>query len=162
MKNDSKIYPLWYRQITYQKKNRIITYGLTIPYLIGSYQICGETLPKNPIEFLILEIINTDLDQCAVIQKCPYIRKYVVGVEQRQFCETYMRKEIQFKNSKGQTTLIVTQNAKELGNDFKGLINQFEKLYKPYTAISKFTWNNKIKSWENFTQTEIEIIKKVK
>ncbi len=159
---NSKTTPLWFRQVTYQKKNRIITNGLTIPYLIGSYEVCGERLPENSIEFLMKEITEAELDKCAVIQKCPHIRQYVVGVDDRQFCETYMRKEILFKNGKGQTSLVVTQNAKELGNDLNGLINQFENLYRLFTLQSEFSWNNETRAWENFAQSEIELIKKGK
>lgn len=152
--------PLWYRQISFQKEKRIISNGLTIPYLIGSYQICNQNLPENPIKYLMSEIKNSQLDKCAVIQMCPNIGQYVVGIDDRKFCEMYMKKQIQFKNTNGQTSLVITLNAEDLGDNFEGIIDQFVKLYDRSIANSNFSWNNDTMAWENFTSSEIDLIKK--
>lgn len=152
--------PLWFRQISYQKNERIITNGLTIPYLIGIYQICNQPLNHNSIRTLIFEIKESILEECAVLQRCPYIRQYVIGVDDRQYCEHYMKKQIRFENSVGQSSLFVTQNANELGNNLDRIVELFNNIYDNCISNAEFSWNNETKNWEKFTEYEIDLIKK--
>lgn len=153
--------PIWYKQILYQKDNRIIENGLTIPYLVGTYKTLGEKL-ENPIESLLNKIIESNFDKCAVLQKCPHINKYVIGIEDRGFCERLMKKDIQFKNSKGKSSLFITLNAEDLGNNLDNIVTKFEDSYETIIGKGQFSWNNTSKQWEKFNQPEIETIKKGK
>ncbi|KZS39210.1 hypothetical protein AWE51_11690 [Aquimarina aggregata] len=155
--NDS---PIWYEQIAFQKKNKYITNGLTIPYLIGIYKLLNHTL-ENPIKSLLNKIIESDFDKCAVLQKCPQIGHYVVGIDNREFCERFMKKDIQFRNSKGNTSLFITLNANNLGDNVEKIIKEFENLYSELIQNDQHSWNNKLKKWEEFGQSEIERINKV-
>ncbi|WP_346859672.1 hypothetical protein [uncultured Draconibacterium sp.] len=154
--------PIWFKQITFQKESRIIANGLTIPYLIGSYAICGQPLDDRPIKSLILEVIESELEVCAVLQKCPYIRQYVIGVDDRKFCDKYIKGQIKFENSLGQSSLFITQNASELGSDLDNIVAHFEELYIDCINNNKFLWNNETKNWELFTEDEINLIEKGK
>jgi len=153
---------LWFNQISYQKKNGFITYGLTIPYLIGSYLICNQILSDNPIKSIILEIVESNLEKCAVLQKCPNISQYVIGIDDREFCELYMKKQIVFKNSAGRTSLFITQNANELGNDLNNIIEHFDNLYCDCIANENYSWNNMTKNWTKFTKYEVDLIEQGK
>jgi len=154
--------PLWYKEISYHKKNNIISYGLTIPYLIGSYQVCQISSSDSPIYSLFYEIIESDLEKCAVLQLCTNINQYVIGIEDIHFCEKFLKKEIKFKNSNGKIRLYITQNACELGNNRELMIKKIENLYIDQITNLNFSWNNQNMIWEKFNKDEIEIIEKGK
>lgn len=147
--------PIWYNQILFRKNNRIITNGLTIPYIIGSYNFLGQTYSINE---LMNEIINSNLDKCAVIQKCPEIRQYVIGIEDKNFCEIYFRNEISFTNSNNVKSLIITQNASDLGSNFEKITDTFINLYKNYLDEGKYSWDNRNKVWIPLNNYEESLI----
>lgn len=147
---------LWYKQISYQKKKNLISNGLTIPFLIGTYELCGCYLvgQQNPIKFLFNEIINSEIGVCAVLQKCPNINQFVIGIESREFCEKYFKKEIYFDNSKDNKILIITQNASELGSDLMKIVDTLTDLYFENIDLGKYTWNNGDKIWQEFNEKD--------
>lgn len=151
--------PIWYKQVLYQKENGIIGNGLTILYLIGTYKILNEEL-ESPIKSLLNRIIESDLDKCAVLQKCPHINQYVIGIQDREFCERLMKKDIQFQNSNGNPSLFISLNAKKLGSKFDNIVTKFESSYLKLIRKDKFSWNKTSKEWEEFSQLDIETIKK--
>jgi hypothetical protein len=147
--------PIWYNQISFRKSKRIITNGLTIPYIIGSYNFLGHAYSINE---LMNEIINSNLDKCAVIQKCPEIRQYVIGIEDKNFCEKYFQNEISFTNSDNVKSLIITQNASDLGNNLKKITDIFINLYKNDLDEGKYSWDNRNKGWIPLNDYEQRLI----
>ncbi len=154
MENKSPL-PIWLNQIKNQKKNGLIEFGLTIPYLIGCYKVYGNRISLE--EFLNI-VIETDSEFCAVIQKCTTTKQYVLGYDKTEFCEKYMSKCIKFKNHKHRYSLFITLNAIELGNDISNLKKTFEKLYKKILYENKYNWNNNLKDWEEFSKKQEQII----
>lgn len=152
-------YPIWFQQINYQKRKKMILYGLTIPYIIGTYKLLGESATeKNLLKHLFEDILNSNLPQCAVIQKCPHIKQYVIGIESKEFCAKFFKNEISFKNKDNVDVLYITQNAKELGNNFDIIINKLRTLYKDKLASNLHTWDNDDKKWRVFNKNEIDLI----
>lgn len=154
--------PLWFKEISFQRNNGIISNGLTIPYLVGSYNICEVPLGNRPIQSLFFEIIEFSSNKCAVLQFCTNIHQYVIGVDDRDYCEVNMKNNIKFRNSLSETSLFITQNANDLGNDLNQVIIKFENMYAEMIASSKFSWNSHTKRWEEFTSEEMQLIKKAK
>ncbi len=152
--------PIWYQQISYQKKNRLISNGLTIPYLIGTYKLYGYQFIKqeNPIEVLINDIVNSEIDGCAVLQKCFDIRQFVIKIESRNYCKDNYKTEIYFKNNKDNKSLIITQSASDLGKDLPTIINTLSDLFLENINHGKFSWNNADKLWQEFNEKDIKII----
>ncbi len=95
-------------------------------------------------------IIESNLNFCAVLQKCPQIGHYVIGIDNHAFCKQYMRNDIQFKNSNGNTSLYITMNANILGDKIDKVVAEFENLYLKYIEIDKFSWNRTLMEWEEF------------
>ena len=152
--------PFWFQLINYQKSKDIISNGLTIPYIIGAYQICNRNLnSNNPVQSLFLKIIESELNHCAVLQMCPNIRQYVVGIDDRQFCEQYMLTEISFSNIRGQSSLFITQNARQLGSNFDKVVEEFYRLYKTHINKQEYSWNKHDGIWQQFSPDEVALIK---
>lgn len=151
---------LWYKQISYQKKKGLISNGLTIPFLIGTYELCGCNLvgQQNPIKFLFDEIIKSEIGVCAVLQKCPHINQFVIGIESTEFCERFFKKEICVTNAKDKKKLIITLNASELGSDFMKIVDVLNVLYIEDIELGKYSWNNADKLWQEFNEKDIKII----
>ena len=151
---------LWYKQISYQKKKGLISNGLTIPFLIGTYELCCSYLVRqqNPIKFLFDEIINSEIGFCAVLQKCPNINQFVIGIEDREFCEKHFKREICFKNAKDNKILIITQNASELGSDLMKIVDALNVLYIENIDLGKCSWNSKDRIWQEFNEKDKKII----
>lgn len=156
----NKDYSLWYNQISIHKKMNRTDFGLTVPYLIGSYQICEQR--SVSISLLLHDIIESDYEKCAVLQMCPDIHQYVIGLDDREFCIQFMKKNIQFFNSRGQLSLIISTNADKLGSNIDGVIQKFEELYSDQIMFSRFSWNLLKKEWIGFSEVETEIIFKGK
>jgi len=154
--------PLWFKQISYYKSNNIIENGLTIPYLVGSYILRNQPLNGEPISSLLTSILESKLEKCAVLQKCPGIHQYVIGIDDREFCERFMKKDIRFVNSLGKSSLFITLNACNLGNDIDKIIKEFNNLYGGYISESRFSWNKRTKDWEEFTESQKNLIRKIK
>lgn len=152
--------PIWYQQISYHKKNRLISNGLTIPFLIGTYKLCGYQFvnQENPIEVLINDIVNSEIDVCAVLQKCFDIRQFVIKIESRNFCEDSYKTEIYFKNNKDNKSLIITQSASDLGKDLPTIIDTLSDLFLENINHGKFSWNNADKIWQEFNENDKNVI----
>lgn len=155
---------LWYDQISYLKKKNVISNGLTIPYLIGAYKVSGYSLnsQKNPIKLLFDEIINSQMEQYAVLQKCPYINQYVIGLDNKEYWDKYLRKLITFKNKKGDITLIITQNANELGDNLTSIVDKLNEQCKDSLILNRFSWDNNSKIWREFNENEKNLILEVR
>jgi hypothetical protein len=153
-------HPIWYQQISYQKKNGLISNGLTIPYLIGTYKLYGYQLIKqeNPIEVLINDIVSSEIDGCAVLQKCFDIRQLVIKIESRNYCKDNYKTEIYFKNNKDNKSLIITQSASDLGKDLPTIINTLSDLFLENINHDKYSWNNTDKLWQEFNEKDIKIV----
>jgi hypothetical protein len=154
--------PIWFRLIYYLKQEGIYEFGPTIPYIIGAYQIYGKTLiPKeNAIKLLFDEMLNAQLGHCAVIHKCPDIKQFVIGIQEKEICNLYYGKEILFENNQGEKTLFTTPNAKELGGSLEGAILNLEaSLYEPL-EMSKYSWDRLNKEWKHFDESDEKLIRK--
>lgn len=149
--------------IKYQKDENIISFGLTIPYLVGAIEITSNNLiPKDgSIKNLIYEILNSQSKYVAVIQKCIEIKKYVIGIESLNNCNLLFKNDIQIYNSDKNLRIIITANAKDLSNNIEDIISEFNELYLEYIIESKFSWNYKMKEWTCFSEYEKKIINSV-
>ena len=152
--------PLWFKQVHYQKENKIISNGLTIPYLIGCYRINNQLLNDSPIRSLLFEIIESNLEVCAILQLCPHIQQYVIGIDDRKFCDRYLKKEIRFQNLVGKSSLYITRNANQLGGNIDKIIEQFDLMFQVCIANAEFSWKKETKNWSEFTKGEKEVIER--
>lgn len=151
---------LWYNLIKHYKKNNKITFGLTIPFIVGVYKINSNN--ETSINHLLNQIIESNYSKCAVLQKCPNLNHYVIGIEDRNFARIYMKNYIQIKDKNQETQIYITLNAKELGNDINMIVKKLESLYFKEIESNKFSWNKKEKKWSEFDKTELLIIRKMK
>lgn len=146
----------WDRLIKYKKNEKEISFGLTIPYLVGANEIINNDLisKDDGIKRLIHGILNSKSEYVAVIQKCSNIRKYVIGIESLDKCNFFFKNDIQIYNSNKEPRIIITVNAKDLGNNIENIISKFNELYLDSIIESKYTWDYKIKEWTYFSEYE--------
>lgn len=151
-----------YNLITSLKAKGIINNGLTIPYVIGGIKTINETLvlDYNSVKILLEEIINSNLSNDVIIlQKCPDINQFVIKIENANFADKYLQKEIIFKNKEDRKTFYITQNASSLGNSVDEITANLNKLYLTNILEETFSWSNSSNQWFHFTDEEINIIK---
>lgn len=152
----------WLKHINYQKSNKIISNGLTLPYLIGIYKhLSIEAGTTNAVDFLFKEILHTNTAYNIIIQRCPEIQQYVLGIEQKSFCNVYFKNEIRFKLNESTAEIIITQNAKCLGDNLQIVIADLNKLYKNEIDNNLNSWNAQNKKWTKFSSEEKKLIEMV-
>ncbi|QKZ12145.1 hypothetical protein [Spirosoma sp. KUDC1026] len=155
------VYPdFWYKLIRNYKQKRLIDFGLTIPYILGANSLIDDSfqLDKDSIETLLANIINSELDQVAVIQLCPNIYQYVVGLDRKDFCMRYLSKETSFSKSDGEKTLYITQNASGLGKTIEIVTERLVTEYNHCLEEQNFSWDNFKQLWRPFSDNEKKLI----
>lgn len=152
--------PFWYKLITSLKTKREITNGVTIPYLLGAKTLVDKSyeIDDDSIKELLNEIINSSVEQVAVLQKCDDINQYVIGLRDRQFAESYLKAEFCFSNTNSDKTLCVTNNASALGKTLDEISEKLKKLYFKDLTKENFSWNSFDEVWRQFNDCERELI----
>jgi len=153
--------PFWYILIDRLKRQKVISNGATIPYIIGAYELVDKSflIDGNSINYLLTDIVNSSTEQVAVIQLCPDIHQFVVGLDNKQFCEIYFKKEKSFTNSSNEKTLYITQNASNLGASIADIIKNLEDKYLSRVKERAFSWDNYKNEWRPFNKKEEKDIK---
>jgi len=155
--------PYWYKLIKVFKEADPpykITTGLTIPFIIGSYELLGE--PFESVANLVFSIRGSEIDKFPVIQKCPDIRKHVVMVEEKEICNKTYEKDIPFKNPLGKNILFISRNALLLGSTIEKVIWNLSEEYSDPIDNKKYSWSKSKERWRDFDENEKELIKSVK
>lgn len=151
--------PYWYALIKVLKANRIITTGLTIPYIFGAYEVLGQ--PLENINHLINLILESRTDKFPVIQKCPVIGQHVIMLEDKEMCNKYYKKDIRFESSDKHNFLFISTNT-DLGKSIERVCWNLNAGYESQIKNKNFSWNNKTKNWQKFENEEIEMINSIK
>ncbi|MES2772925.1 MAG: hypothetical protein V4722_01985 [Bacteroidota bacterium] len=154
--------PDWYKLIKAFKAAEPpykISTGLTIPFLIGAYELLGS--PFRSVEDLILTILNSEIDKFPVIQKCHYIQKHVLMVEGKEICNKTYRKEVKFESPTGRNILFISSNSILLGKELPKVIWNLSTEYSDPIRKCEYSWSN-AKGWKSFDEKEKEIIKSIK
>ena len=153
-------FPYWYKLIKRLNAEHLITLGPTIPYIVGAYEI-NDAEDSMTIHDLLYEILNSETDEVALIQKCPDIGKHIIYLKDRNFCTRFMQKEISFHNKKREKRLFVTQNALGLGATLEDVIQSLNNEYEKYIKEHKFSWDKNKLSWTEFTEEQKDFIKSI-
>jgi len=154
--------PLWYSLIIELKKERL-TIGPTIPYLIGAYKTVNKpfAISREGMEAFLETVINSQVDKVPILQKCPELREYVIGLEKKEIAERYYTKEIYLKSQSGGNGLYLTQNASSLGKTPNEIAINLNGLYQTYIMTQKFSFDQLERSWVNFNPSQQDFIKQV-
>ena len=88
----------WYRLIQQAKENHDIFNGLTIPYILGAYKrsFPEYIIDKNSVQRLLLDLLDSQNELTAVLEKCGLINQYVIALRNHQSLEDNFQNEIHF------------------------------------------------------------------
>lgn len=150
--------PFWYKLIKTLKANGTISTGLTIPYIYGAYEAIGE--PFSNITELVDHVLLNPIDKYPLIQKCHVIQQDVLMVEKREYCNKYV-KAIKFENSNRDNSLFISPNT-DLGKTLDKVYSNLTALYSNPIERKHYSWNNREKTWQKFSEDEIKIIESIK
>lgn len=154
--------PFWYSLIISLKTKKVITNGLTLPYIIGADKVINKKpFDDNSIPSLLKNIVNSQTEQIAVFQNCTDINQYVVGVENLDFCNLYFKNYLSFNNQENSKSLYITPNALSFGTTIAEIEKNLIDKFQGFIQDEKFSWNRSTSSWEKFTPKEIEILNSV-
>jgi hypothetical protein len=153
--------PFWYKIITSLKSKNEITNGLTIPYLIGANALSDKSYVINSesIKELLSEIINSSIDEVAVLQKCDDIGQYVIGLRDKKFAEMNFKTETSYSNSKQDKTLYISLNASNLGSSIEEISERLNELFSSALTDGNYSWDGFNKKWKQFNSRETDLIK---
>ncbi len=151
--------PYWYRLIKLLKSQKVITTGLTIPYIFGAYKILGQ--PFKDINHLVNTILDSKTDKYPVIQKCPDIGQHVIMIEDKEICNKQFRKYVRFENSSNDNILFISDNT-DLGKSLEKVFWNLTAEYENPIKRTEHSWNNKENRWKKFEQNEIDLINSIK
>lgn len=135
-----------------KKKN-----GLTIPFILGTQTINNPNnhLNKSSIKQLFTEIINSDINEIMVLEYCPDIGEYVLGLENKLVPKEGNKFNCPRNNS---TRIIATFNTEVLGKNLDDIIMCLEKKYMNCINDEHFSMiNNK---WAKYCEDDKETIEK--
>lgn len=152
--------PYWYKLITNLKAKREISNGVTIPYILGARKLIDNTflIQEDSIFKLFTEIRNSSTELKVLLQNCPDVHQYVIGLREKDFCENYMKSDLSFKNENGDRVLYVTLTAIKLGNTIEEISNTLTNKYMRYMKIDEFSWDNDKQNWREFSPRERDLI----
>src|SRR5690242_11037552 len=105
---ESKSNPYWYKLIKLLKSKKIITTGLTIPYVFGAYEVLGA--PFKDIDQLIISVRDSSTDKFPVIQKCPEILQHVIMTEAKEICNRYSDDDVRLASPSSGNILFISSN----------------------------------------------------
>jgi hypothetical protein len=155
---DSRKNPYWYKLIKLLKAQKVITTGLTMPYVFGSYELLGQSFLD--LNELIKHVLECDIDKYPVIQKCVEIKHDVLMVEEKQVCNKWI-KEIRFESSSRKNKLFISTTT-NLGSTIESICSKLNNLYGTQIKNKTYSWDNKEKQWVKFTKDEEERILSIK
>lgn len=153
-------YIVWYSLIKHFKEENAISNGLTIPFLLGAIALLNKEikLNENSISSLLYEIAESETELNPVLQKCTDIKEYVISLRTKEFCRANFKSELVFKNTVGENSLFVSQNAASLGKNIDEISENLEKIYASALRNKKYSWKGFGETWEEFNEKEIELI----
>jgi hypothetical protein len=153
--------PFWYDLIMYQTEIGENKNGPTIPYILGAQKIAEEisVIDNNSISELLLEIADSETESKAVLQKCPGIEQYVIGLRDMELNGIFYEKDLSFINRNGEKSLYVFPNATSLGTTIEEIGNSLTDHFEDCLKREKFSWDFANEEWREFSPEEKEIIK---
>lgn len=149
----------WYRLIQQAKENHDIFNGLTIPYIIGAYKLSFSEyiIDKYSVQRLLLDLLDSQNELTAVIEKCGLIKQYVIALRNHQSLEDNFQDETHFRNDMGVNNLFVIHEAKVLGNSIEEISVSLTDMYKNYLSKDEFSWDSE-HGWMPFSERDKKTI----
>lgn len=149
----------WYKLIEAARKSDIVIDGLTIPFFIGAYKYAdpGYGVSSNSIYELLKEIANAETEEKAVLKYSPN-NQYIITLRTAEFCSDKLSNELAFKNKKGNKALYVTADVALFGNTIAAISRALHEEYKTFIERDTFSWNDRVRTWHSFTDTEKNVI----
>lgn len=153
---------LWEKLLIHLKEQRIITNGITVPYLVGAYFLTYRSTPnKELLEEVISNLINSSSNSKPILQFCGDINEYVIGLKSSEFCATNYSNNTFFLNIQNDKTLFITSNASNFGKTEKELIENLWNRYQSQIESKCFSWRAMAQKWELFNDAEVNRIKQI-
>lgn len=154
--------PDWYKILklfkTVEEPYRINT-GLTIPFIIGAYQLRDK--PFENINSLIDYIIDIVIDKYPIIQRCHVINKHVVMVQEKQVCNRGYHTKYPKIKSKTSKNILFISTISNIGKTCGEICHSLNFEYKETIKRNEFSWSKEDKQWRKFHNREIELIKSI-
>jgi hypothetical protein len=149
----------WYNLIEVARRTDIIIDGLTLPFILGAQKYINPNfgIDNNSICKLLTEITNSENDQKAVLKYYPG-NQYIITLREAQFCKENLSGELVFKNKKGDNALYVTEEVTTFGNTLREICKALNEEYKKLMEKETFSWDDSVRSWHKFNDTEKNII----
>lgn len=149
----------WEKLLIQLKEQRIITNGITVPYLVGAYSLTFHSTPnKELLQEVISILINSSSNSKPVLQFCGDINEYVIGLKSSEFCTSNYSNDTFFLNMENDKTLFITGNASNFGKTEKELIENLWKRYQTQIESKCFSWRAMNQKWELFNEAEVNRI----
>lgn len=152
---------MWYKLINGLLNSKVISSGITIPYLIGAYKLKEDTQLDNETIFrnIFQDMINTEFEKIPKIMRCNDIGQLVIALEDKNFVAKYLKNEIQITNSIGEAKIVVTSNCNLTAKTLDELIAELIRQFEPIINQNLFSWNSN--QWQGFSQIEANRIKEI-
>lgn len=128
--------------------------GLTIPFILGSKQYCGNETGDLNVENLILDIAaNSEFE--VYLSYCMTIAQIVLGIRD----ESKHRNAGQFLTSTANTNsnLFVSKFLEDFDKDVISVSKELSNRYQYLIDKGSFSFNNR--EWGDFTSSEIAFIR---
>lgn len=154
----SKNNPYWYKLIKLLKGKGIIETGLTIPYVMGAYEVLDQ--PLQNIDELIKKLVEEEIDKYPVIQKCIKIKQDVIMVEEKHICNKWDR-DVKFESKSRKNKLFISTTT-NLGTTIDTVASKLIGLYGNQIKDKTYSWDNEHKQWIKFSEEEVNLILSIK
>lgn len=140
----------WYKLISYwvNVRNRE---GLTIPFIIGSQK--PDNIEIETVSELLIDIVNSDLDDTITLFNCDTIGEYVLGLNNPQ----QPMAGIEIKNPEtAKTMLIATTSTQILGDNLQEISESLTRKYDDCLTAKKYSLINR--QWADFSPIDKAMI----
>lgn len=149
----------WYKLIEAARKKDIILDGLTVPFIVGAYEHInpGFVAGGNAVQKLLAEIAASGTEEKAVLKYSPN-NQYIITLRDAAFCKAHLAKQLVFKNKKRKPSLYATTEVAFFGNTIEAISKALNEEYKTFMARGTFSWDDKLRGWQTFSDAEMEVI----
>ena len=140
-------FPVWYKLIHYWCRQRVPKgYGLTIPFIIGATD-------NLTIATLLNEIKESQLADKIILRICHDLNEYVLSVNDNNNPIA--------NHLNGEKSLLYNDEKVESLNSFNEVVIYLESKYSKIIIDKTYSKNMRTGEWEEYTQSDMEIINKV-